>query len=168
MVLVWFVVLSPPNSFHGSLLGFGIFIYSFGFSAVFPHFSWSAAHKVEYRIPDETFLVWVIENDFVMCAASYVPLYIESVKKKKRGHNVGLFPFVMIQQTYSCCLSSRPARISFMFCGFHYGWLLEDFAKVRSHKAGVHRSRRLFSKMPVLHVNPQSLLAFLQFHFAPV
>lgn len=56
---VWFVILPPPPSLQVSLLlGFGIFLYSNvfsnftqnGFSAVFLHFSGSAAHKVEYRI----------------------------------------------------------------------------------------------------------------------
>lgn len=62
---------------------------------------------------------------------------------------MGLFHFVMIQQTWHCYFSTRPARISFILCGFFFGWLLE----VRRQKAGIHHSKRLLSRIPLLHVN---------------
>lgn len=58
-----------------------------------------------------------------------------------------------------CCLSSRPARISCIFCRFHCVWLLE----VRRQKVGIHHSKRPFSKIPVLHVN--SVSSGFQFQF---
>lgn len=61
---------------------------------MFLHSLESAVHKVEYSIPDKTFLVWVMEDDFVLCPANYVPFYMESLKKKERwGAQYGFVSF---------------------------------------------------------------------------
>jgi len=70
-------------------------------------------------------------------------------KINEKGHNLGFFPFVMKQQIDRCCLSSRPARVSFMLRGFHCDCFLRTLQKVGRHRAGVHHSTRLFSKIPM-------------------
>lgn len=78
-------------------------------------------------------------------------LFTWRVKKKKSTKWV-YFILLWYNRLAMCCLSSRPARISCIFCRFHCVWLLE----VRRQKAGIHHSKRPFSKIPVLHVNSVS------------
>lgn len=63
---------------------------------------------------------------------------------------MGLFHFVMIQQTWHCCFSSGSARIPACFMDF----IVSGFLRLEvKQKAGIHHSKRQFSRIPVLHVN---------------
>lgn len=132
----WFVAVSShlPHSLHGSLFFWALafsftcmgFLQFFFISLAVRHVNTGFQMRLFGLSNREQFSSCVLQVMFVLTwtvkkhkPTKKTPKKPTGGKKSKKGrkrrHDMSLFPFVMIQQTYSCCLPLGPARMFHIF-----------------------------------------------------